>query len=92
MKPDECAHEDFGAEVKVTRMEDTGCVIADITIKCSQCGEPFRFLGCPDVGLAWNRPSVSVNELELHAPIEPQGDPKLRMAGRFEMPPAVVRH
>ena len=88
----DCKHEDFNASVAVNRMEDTGHIVADIRITCRQCGEPFRFLGCRCAGLSFLEPSVSVNELELHAPIEPQGDPKLRSELKFEMPAIPIRH
>lgn len=43
--PKDCAHEDFATEVRVGRMLDTGKFIAEIHIHCTQCHEPFRFLG-----------------------------------------------
>jgi hypothetical protein len=88
----DCRHEDFAASVAVNRMEDSGHVIADIRIACRQCGEPFRFLGCRVAGLSFQEPSVSVTELELHAPIEPQGDPRLRSQMKFEMPAVPVKN
>ena len=47
-----CPHEDFLAEVDVNRLtsgdspEITG-YIADIRVRCADCGEPFRWTGVP---------------------------------------------
>lgn len=84
--PKTCSHEQFAAAVDVNRMEDTGRFIADVRIHCVQCGEPFRFIGV-GAGIAWDRPACSIDEIELHAPIEPQGIPHLQRTARFQMPP-----
>lgn len=70
-----CPHENFFATVEVGRLTDgedgpvTG-YIADIRVNCDGCGEPFRWIGVP-AGLKPDRPMVSVDETELHAPIRP---------------------
>lgn len=84
--PKTCKHETFGAQVNVNRMEDTGRFIADVTIKCVECDLPFEFVG-PAAGIAWDRPTVSIDGCELHAPIEPRYQVRLRETARFEMPP-----
>jgi hypothetical protein len=81
-----CKHEVFLARVEVNRLVDTGCFSADVTIMCKVCKEPFRFLGVP-AGSSYEWPMVSVNGLELRAPIEPQGEPRIFTSARFEMPP-----
>lgn len=81
-----CAHEDFGAEVRVGRMLDTGRFIAEITISCSQCQLPFRFKGV-QAGVAWERPTCSIEGLTLNAPIEPELVRVLQAGATFEMPP-----
>lgn len=43
---------------------------ADVRISCTQCGEPFRFIGMP-AGVMPNRPACSVDEREAHLPIRP---------------------
>lgn len=43
---------------------------ADIRVQCAHCGEPFRWMGVP-AGLLSGRPSCSVDESELRAPIRP---------------------
>ncbi len=84
MKP--CAHENFYCHAAVNRIVDTGRFSADITIKCSQCDEPFRFIGV-QAGVTWDRPACSIDGLELRAPIEPQGTPRLQTNATFEMLP-----
>lgn len=63
-----CPHEEFHADVRVDRLEDSGRFCADITIKCVQCGTPFRFLGLP-CGLDLNGAAVSVDGTEARLAI-----------------------
>lgn len=63
-----CAHENFEASVEVSRLADSGRFMADVRVKCSQCGEPFRFLGLP-TGLDLNGASVSVDGEEARLAI-----------------------
>jgi hypothetical protein len=70
-----CPHEHFDAEVGVNRLtgEPDGPVTAysaDIRIRRVQCDEPFRWIGV-QAGVKPDRPMVSVDETELHAPIRP---------------------
>lgn len=81
-----CEHKVFGAYVAVNRLLDTGRFAADIRIECSECHEPFRFLGL-GAGLSPYEPTVSIDGLELRAPIEPQGTPVLYSSARFVVPP-----
>ena len=53
-----CKHEKFVAQVNVNRLEDSGRFCADVTVKCTQCNTPFRFLGLP-CGLDLNGAAVS---------------------------------
>lgn len=76
-----CPHENFAADVDVNRRiasDDDPTVIgfaADIRIACANCGERFRWIGIP-AGLLAGRPTCSIDEFELHAPIRPAtGDP-----------------
>jgi len=91
MDAKDCVHKDFEAAVDVHRLLDTGKFIADVRIKCMNCGEPFRFLGVA-AGVSWRQPMVSLDELELHVPIEPQGEPRLQAGASFEMPEIPTRH
>lgn len=70
-----CPHDDLEAWVDVNRLTavEGGPVTgyaADIRVKCAQCGEPFRWIGC-QAGLSPARPMVSVDEAELRAPLRP---------------------
>lgn len=70
-----CAHFNFRANVKVGRLtEDDEVTVkaytADIEIHCVDCGLPFRFL-CARAGVDPRNPTVSVDALELRAPLEP---------------------
>jgi hypothetical protein len=70
-----CEHAKFHAQVNVTRLTDgdggrvTGYT-SEITIKCADCGLPFRFLGLP-FGSHYAEPRLSVDSLTLRAPLEP---------------------
>jgi hypothetical protein len=80
-----CPHEQFGAQVGVHHMEDSGAFIAEVTIGCAQCGLPFRFKGVA-AGVSWERPTCSIEGLTLNAPIEPELVRVLQAGARFEMP------
>lgn len=67
----ECKHEDFIANVRVERMEDIGRFAADVTVKCSQCGQPFKFLGLPG-GSLMDGAAVSMDGTEARLAIAPQ--------------------
>jgi hypothetical protein len=77
-----CKHEDFKANVGVARLEDSGGFVAEITVKCSQCGLPFQFLGL-EPGIDTQGASVSIDGLEARIAIVPNGsrpNPMQRMA------------
>jgi hypothetical protein len=80
-----CTHPKFAAECDVNRFEDTGLFSVDVRIRCVECNEPFRFIGLP-AGILQKNPTVSIDGLELHAPIEPQGIPQLARRATFQMP------
>jgi len=67
-----CEHKDFEAQVDVNRLEDSGAFVADIRIKCKECGLPFEFPDIP-VGLNSQEARVSVDSQELRLPIKPRG-------------------
>ncbi|WP_269581867.1 hypothetical protein [Roseibium sp. Sym1] len=80
-----CKHEDFSANVDVYRLKDSGRFMADVTIKCAQCGEPFQFLGI-EPGLNLNGATVSIDGQEVRLAICPAGakpSPLQRMATGF---------
>ncbi|MEU3455655.1 hypothetical protein ABZ671_18940 [Micromonospora sp. NPDC006766] len=70
-----CDHVAFAGQFDINRITatDGGPVTAysaDIRITCETCGEQFRWIGAP-AGLSPARPTVSVDETVLHAPIRP---------------------
>lgn len=70
-----CEHEDFEVVAVVNRINHTegGPIVAygvDVTVSCAGCGEKFRWVGV-DAGVRPDRPMVSVDEFELHAPLRP---------------------
>jgi hypothetical protein len=76
-----CQHFKFEARVDVGRLseKDGGPVTgytADVRIKCAECGLPFRFIGAP-FGYSRTEPMLSVDGLEMRAPIEPAHVPEL---------------
>ena len=75
LKPTECPHMNFRADVRVGRLTDkeggpvTG-YSADVKIHCTECGLPFRFLGLA-AGYHYAEPRVSIDATALRAPLEP---------------------
>jgi hypothetical protein len=69
----ECAHEDFHANVNVVRLtDDAGVVIgftAEVRIDCLGCG-PFEFTGLP-IGMLPTEPTASVDGQEGRFPVQP---------------------
>lgn len=84
--PGPCPHLEFRATVTVNRLEDTGRFSADVRVECLGCGSPFRWMGVP-AGLSPYEPRVSIDGLELRAPIEPEGTPTLAASASFTVPP-----
>lgn len=80
----ECPHMSFAAMVEVARLEDVGRFCADITIKCADCGQPFRFI-CQDAGYSPDRPTVNVDGTVLNAPIEPELVKVLHTSLRYDV-------
>lgn len=81
MPPDKCSHQNFHSKVEVfrlTRREGSPVedFMAEIRIKCLDCGLPFRFLGL-GFGLSFDKPRLSPDALELRAPIEPEIVPEI---------------
>ena len=67
-----CKHMNFAANVAVARLEDVGRFMAEITIKCAECGKPFQFRGLQP-GLDTDGARVSLDGLEANIAIVPQG-------------------
>jgi hypothetical protein len=85
--PKTCAHRDFASLVIVNRLEDQKAFNAEVSIKCSECGTPFRFLGL-HAGLDLSGARVSVDGLEANLAICPKGQPAPQIKGvrGFDMP------
>lgn len=86
-----CAHENFEATVNVGRLshDDGGTVTgytAGVSIKCAQCGLPFRFLGVA-AGNHYAEPRVSIDGAELRAPIEPAEHEVFHPSASYTLPP-----
>lgn len=75
LKPTECGHASFHSIARVGRLTQveggpvTGYTL-DLTVKCVNCGLPFRFIGLP-AGSSPFQPMRSADGLELRAPLEP---------------------
>ncbi len=67
-----CEHQSFECNCAVNRIEDTGRFNMDVTVKCVDCGVPFRFIGLP-TGLDMNGAAVSVDGTEGRFAIAPKG-------------------
>lgn len=91
LDPKDCTHEEFAATVNVNRFEDSGKFSAEIRITCVRCQEPMRFLGV-SAGVNFDSPTVSIDGLELHAPIEPEIEKQLHATASYVMPQIPVRH
>lgn len=75
----DCAHENFAANVAVNRITDTeggpvGGFLADITVSCADCDEPFCWRGLP-MGLSHLAPTASLDATVMTAPLHPMSDP-----------------
>ena len=68
----DCKHMNFDATVGVARMEDSGRFVAEVRIKCMECGVPFQFYGLQP-GFNFDAPTATLDGLEANLPICPQG-------------------
>lgn len=68
-----CKHEYFEASVDVNRLEDSGRFVADVRIKCAQCGVPMRFIGLPG-GVDLEGAATSADATEARLAIAPKGE------------------
>jgi hypothetical protein len=83
----DCQHMNFAVAANVGRIkardedELPSAFTVDLKIECSECHHPFEFVGLP-MGLSMSEASVSVDGLEAHLPIVPQG---VAMPGAMKM-------
>lgn len=74
-----CEHLNFAAEVDVhrlTKQDDPATVtgfMTDVRIRCAECGRRFQFLGL-DAGVDLGGAKVSIDGLEAHLALCPQGE------------------
>ena len=68
-----CQHENFSANVVVNRLRDSGRFQADVTIKCEDCGVPFRFIGLP-AGLDLEGAATSADATEARLAVATKGE------------------
>jgi hypothetical protein len=69
----DCHHNTFDAKVEVTRITDDDEVtgyLADVRIRCADCGCPMLFLGLPP-GLDWNAATKSFDSKAARLPLAP---------------------
>ena len=88
----DCPHQDFDAVVEVARLIDSGKFLAHVRLTCAACGERMRFVGVERAGVSFHQPAVSVDECELLAPVEPEGEKRLRESLTYEIPEIPRRH
>lgn len=86
-----CTHKNFKVTANIMRLshEEGGPVngfSADVSVKCTDCGLPFRFVGLP-AGSHFAEPRVSPDGLELRAPIEPATHEKWTTRRSYVTPP-----
>lgn len=65
-----CAHTELNSEAKIIHIADADAWMLELTVVCTLCRAPFRFLG-PPTGLSFAHPTVDVPATTLHAPIAP---------------------
>ena len=69
----ECRHRtDFKADVRVVYLSDIDRYLAEISIKCAECGHSFQFLNLP-LGLNYEGAALSVDGQEARLAIAPVG-------------------
>lgn len=88
---DNCLHEHFAVNARIGRLSQVeggpiNGYVADVQVKCAQCGLPFRFIGLA-AGNHFAEPRVSLDGLELRAPIEPATHEKFAPRASYAFPP-----
>lgn len=88
-----CQHMNFECRADVGRLSEieggpiTGYTVG-ITVKCRDCGLPFRFIGLP-AGNHFAEPRVSMDGIELRAPLEPATHVKFQARASYVLPPRI---
>jgi hypothetical protein len=80
-----CDHPDFAAKVDVQRILDSAVWYADVSVKCSACGQQMAFHGFP-MGLSPAEPMVDVTGTEARLPFRPYNEEEARRRWLDEEP------
>lgn len=66
-----CLHnKNTSAEVRLDYLEDSGRYMVSLSVKCADCGQPFRFMGLP-MGLSLNGATINPDGLEARLAVGP---------------------
>ncbi len=65
-----CEHKEFIGNFNIARLEDSKGFMAEMTVKCAECDEPFKFLGLP-LGLNMHGAAVDPTLTEARIAIAP---------------------
>lgn len=89
-----CSHINFSATLKVHRVvtqepaqgqePEIAAYIAEIRVQCSDCGNPFEWVGFP-IGCASEEARVDISGQQLYAPLKPQGVEQMKGFGGFKV-------
>lgn len=64
---DSCPHTKFRAHVQVHKFSDGSNLVVELTVKCSQCGEPIQFVGLDPIS-SLQKPYMSLNGRTAYIP------------------------
>ena len=87
----ECQHLNFRCDASIGRLSavEGGPVTgycAYVRVKCIDCGVPFRWVGIA-AGNHYAEPRVSIDGIELRAPLEPATHERFAPVASYTMPP-----
>ncbi len=86
LKRESCLHRTaHECQANVIFLKDSQTFTTEITIKCANCGLPFRFVGV-DPGSSPDGPRVNISGVELRCPIEPEEEIRLFSGATYVMP------
>jgi hypothetical protein len=88
-----CEHQAFQCNAAVGRLSELpgGPITSytvEITVHCTECGLPFRFIGLP-AGNHYAEPRVSMDGTQLRAPLEPAEHQKFQLQASYAFPSKV---
>lgn len=78
----DCPHETFNSKLVLHKFVPTEggapYFLAEVSVSCGDCGEPFRFLGPYPAGMSAEYATVNDPGTLLHAPMAPGEDPRYK--------------